>query len=523
MKKVLRLLSVQLWAVLLDMLSLGNAPKKKPKLLFGGIIIFILAMSVISFFYCYMIGMGLLMYDSVDILPAMMMAITCLIVIMTTVFKIKGTIFGFKDYDMVMSLPISTGGIVASRLMILYAMNMVFVFIIMVPMTVAYGILTNPGIQFYVISVFAILAMPLVPIVIASILGTIIAYIASKFRHNNLLSIILSMGLLAFFVVASTTIKDDAQQMVDIGKSLTNQVNSIYPLANMYTKAVVEYNISSLLLFLGISVLAFIIYTIIVKKIFKRMNTLMMTGSYHAIYKKHGVKQSSPLKALYKKEMKRYFSSSLYVLNTGFGIVMLTIATIAAAVVDIDKVLGGPEAAAVLIKSAPVFVSFCIVMSCTTMSSISLEGKSLWVLKSLPVTAKTIYLAKIAVNLTIISPAILDSLFLGIFLKLGFLQTLFMILISISCAIFISCFGLLINLLLPNFTWTSETIVIKQSAATMIAIFAGMGVAGLLFLFMMLLPSENIAYLTYLFLILIINVSVYQVLMTYGKKRFNQL
>ncbi|MGB4661650.1 MAG: hypothetical protein WBI07_20925, partial [Mobilitalea sp.] len=447
----------------------------------------------------------------------------CMIVIMTTVFKIKGTIFGFKDYDMVMSLPISTGGIVASRLIILYVMNMVFVFILMVPMTIVYGILTNPGIPFYIISVFAILAMPLVPIVIASVLGTLIAYIASKFRRNNFLSIILSMGLLAIFVVASTTIKDDAQQLVDIGKTLTNQVNSLYPLADMYTKAVVEYNISALLLFLGISVLAFVVYTVIVKKIFKRMNTLMMTGAYHAIYKMHGVKQASPLRALYRKEMKRYFSSSIYVLNTGFGIVMLTLATIAAAVVDIDKALGGPEAAAVLIKSAPAFVSFCIVMSCTTMSSISLEGKSLWVLKSLPVTAKTIYLSKIAVNLTIISPAVLDSIFLGIFLKLGFLQTLFMVLISISCAIFISCFGLLINLMLPNFTWTSETIVIKQSAATMISVFTGMGVAGMLFLFMMLLPVENIAYLTYIILISIINLGLYQVLMTYGKRRLSQL
>jgi ABC-2 type transport system permease protein len=72
-------------------------------------------MSAISFFYSFMVGSGLKMFNSLDILPALMMAVTCVIILMTTVFKVKGTVFGFRDYDMVMSLPVSIGGIVASR------------------------------------------------------------------------------------------------------------------------------------------------------------------------------------------------------------------------------------------------------------------------------------------------------------------------------------------------------------------------------------------------------------------------
>jgi ABC-2 type transport system permease protein len=523
MKKVMRLVSVQLWAVLGDMLSIGNNRKRKPKLLYAGVLIFLLLMSGISFFYSLMIGSGLKMFGSLEILPAMMMSITCIMVLMTTVLKVKGTIFGFRDYDLVMSLPVSTSSIVASRLIILYALNMAFVIIVVLPMTIAYGILAQPNSLFYVMSFIAMFFLPLVPIVIASFLGTIIAYAASKFRYSNILNIIFSMGLLGAIVAMSFTMSDSGQELVDMSKALTGQVNSMYPLATMYTEAVVHTDIGAFALFLAISILAFLLYTLIVQKIFKKMNTAIMTGRNRVNYKMGELKIASPLKALYVKELKRYFSSPLYVLNTGIGIVFLTFGAIAIIFVDLDKLLGDPQAAASLMKSGPMFVSFCVIMSCTTMASISLEGKNLWIIKSIPVAPKTIYLAKVAVNLTVIAPAILDAIIIGMILKIGFLQTLFMVLVAIACAFFTSFFGLIMNLLLPNFNWTTEALVIKQSAASMIAIFTGIGVVGIQFLFLLILPSATIAYLSYCLLIAIIDIVLYRILMTYGKRRFYTL
>ena len=268
MKKVMRLVSVQLWAVLADMLSLRNNRKKKPKLLYAGVLLFTLAMSAIAFFYCFMIGSGLKMFHCIEILPAMMMAVTCMIVLMTTILKVKGTIFGFRDYDMVMSLPISTGEIVASRLLILYALNMVFVIMIMVPMMIAYGILARPSVLFYLISAASIPFLPFVPIVIASFFGTIIAYVASRFRHNNLLNIIFSMGLVVLIVGLSFTVEDNGQKLVDMSRALTEKVNQLYPLAGMYTKAVVNYDIISFLIYAVISLVAFFsLYTARTKSI----------------------------------------------------------------------------------------------------------------------------------------------------------------------------------------------------------------------------------------------------------------
>ncbi len=520
MRKVLRLVSVQLWAVLGDMLSIGNMKKKKPKALYLGIVFFIVFLSALSFFYSIMIGSGLMMYDSLELLPTLFMSITCIILLITTVLQVKGTIFGFKDYDMVMAMPISTGGIVASRLIILYSINLVFVTILILPMMFAYGILAQPSILFYGLGVVAMLFIPLVPIAIASLIGTVIAYVASRFRRSNLLSIILIMGLLAAFVAMSFGIEEDGEKLVDMGRTMTAQVYDLYPLAKLYTRAVVDQDLIAFGLFLGISALAFVLYTILVKVVFKKMNTAIMTGRAKSNYKLGRLKTSSPMRALYRKELKRYFSSTLYVTNTAFGIVMLTLASVALLFVDMQTIFGEELPTNMMAGIGPTIISFCVMMCCTTSSSMSIEGKNLWIIKSLPVEPKTIYLAKIYVNLTVLSPALIDAVILGIALKAGVLITVLMVIITAVCSVFISLLGLLINLLLPNFNWSNEAVVIKQSAAATITIFSSLGIVVLQFILMAIIPSMMIAYLGYIAVMIGINVGLYVLVLTYGKKRF---
>ena len=144
MKKIIRLVSIQLWAVLGNMFPLGKKENKKTRIIYAGFVIFTILMSAVSFFYAYVTGMGLKTINSLVLLQSLFMALTSIMVLFTTIYKVKGTIFGFKDYDMVMSLPVSNSQIVASMLILLISINIVIVFIIMIPMMVAYGILIKP-------------------------------------------------------------------------------------------------------------------------------------------------------------------------------------------------------------------------------------------------------------------------------------------------------------------------------------------------------------------------------------------
>lgn len=522
MKKVIRLARVQLWSVLADTLSIGRFKNKKPGLIYLGVGAFTIGMSLLSFFYNIIIGSGLLIFDSIDLLPPMMMSVTCIVLLMTTIWKVKGIVFGFRDYDTVMSMPVSTAGIVASRLIILYTINMLFVIIIVLPMMLAYGILVRPSPLFYILGLVSMLFLPLVPIVVASFIGTVIAYAASKFRHHNLVNILFSVGLVMVVLDLSFTMGESGEELVDMGKTLTAQVFSLYPLAKLYYGAVVGLDIVDFLLFTGVSALAFLLYIWLVQRIFKRLNTALMTGRTGSRFKLGRLKAASPLKALYRKELKRYFSSTPYVLNTGIGIVMLTVAVLALFFVDPATLFGEDLPEKYIKIIAPVILSFCIMMSSTTMASISLEGRNLWILKSLPVEPGTIYLAKILVNLTILSPVPVNALLLGVALGLDAPVILCMILFATLCGLFVSCFGLLVNLILPNFQWNNETIVVKQSAATMIVIFGGMGIT-LVLSAVFLVVEIILAYLICMLLLAAAIFSLYVVLMNYGKKRFTAL
>ncbi len=523
MKKVMRLFSVQVWAMLGDMFSIGNSRRKKPKLLYAGILLFVIFMSGLAFFYCYMIGKGLMYYDSIEILPPLIMAATSIIVLMTTIIKVKGTIFGFRDYDLIMSLPVSNGKIVASRVILLYSINFIFVFMLMVPMMVAYGLLMRPDIGFYLAGAITMFLVPLVPIILASVLGTLVSFVAARFRYSNLISILFSMLLLISFLGLSLTAGKPGNEMINISRYLAEQVNALYPLADLYTKAVIEGDIRALLSFLLISVGAFCLYSYLIGKLFRKLNSLVMVGRNRTKFRMGELKTTTPLKALFRKEMKRYFSSPIYVLNTGLGIVLLTIGAIALFFVDPEKLFGSLQVAGLFSQIGPLFLSFCIVTCCTTMASISLEGRNLWIAKSLPVTAGTIFASKLLVNLLVTAPALFDAILISFALGLSLTEGIIMVLVTTVISLSVSLLGLVVNLKLPNFNWTSETVVVKQSAATMISLFAGFAMVGLQVLFLVVIKAFVPAYLLYLGFMTIVAFLLYRTLMTYGVKRFHEL
>lgn len=525
MKKTIRLVSVQLWAMLGSMFALGEHKKKKNNVLYWGFAIFIVLMSALSFFYAYITGMGLRQFNSLDLLPSLFMAMTSIIILFTTIYKVKGTLFGFKDYDMVMSLPVSNSQIVASRLILLYTLNIVFVLIIMIPMIIAYGILAQPGIQFYIYNILNLFFIPLIPIIIAAFLGTILTYLSMRFRYSNIVYIAFSFILLIALIVFPYLLGDSEQALVEISQEINNQVNSIYPLSKYYTKAVIKGDFLSLILFVLVSLLAFIVFSLVVGKIFKRINSVIMTGRYRSksSIKLKSVKSSTPLKALYKKSLKRYFASAVYVMNTGFGVVIMVLAALALPFTDISSLLEGMDIMGNINAIIPMFITFCIATSCTTMASISIEGKHIWIEKNLPVSELMIFASKVLVNLTVLAPALLASVVICFTVGLPLIDSLLIIISAASFSIFISLYGLVINLSFPNLSWTNEVTIVKQSTASMISVFTGIGIVVIYYILIMVTENFLGSILIFIVILSVLNLGLYRRLLKSGIKQFNNL
>lgn len=491
-------------------------------------LLFLILLSGVSFSYSYLIGTSLKMIGMLPLLPELMMAVTCIITIITTIYKVKGTLFGFKDYDITMSLPVKTDTVVASRLMLLYAINLIFVLIVMLPADIVYGILANASPAFYILSLLSLFFIPLVPMVVAAVIGTVIAAAAARFKHSNLVNIVILFATLIGIMAFSFKIQDSQEMLGEMSTVLTKQVDGLYPLAGMYKAAVCEYDLLSFLIFIMVSVLAFALFSKLVGILFKSLNSYMSASRAKSNYRLGQLEQTSPFKALFRKELKRYFNSPLYVMNTAVGIVMMTIGAIATIFLKpetIARLLEIPQAGSYIGTYAPIAIAMCVALTDITASSVSLEGKNLWILKSSPVSMKTIFNSKIAVNLLMTLPAIfLDGIIITLGLKLELTELVILWVMPGVYAFFISISGLLINLKLPNLNWTTEITVIKQSAAVLVVMLVGLIAAAIPVLLIIALSLNAVVVNAITSAVLaVVSFLLYHYLNTRGAKLFSSL
>ncbi len=143
-------------------------------------------------------------------------------------------------------------------------------------------------------------------------------------------------------------------------------------------------------------------------------------------------------------------------------------------------------------------ISLMLIMSCTTSSAISLEGKSLWIIKSLPIDMKQIVNSKIAVNLTTLLPvAILSGIVLSIKTENSFAGTILLFATPIIYSIYVAVLGLYMNLKFPNFTWNSEVIVVKQGISVMTTVLVSTMSIVIPTTFVFILPSIYSGYIIF--------------------------
>jgi len=96
-------------------------------------------------------------------------------------------------------------------------------------------------------------------------------------------------------------------------------------------------------------------------------------------------------------------------------------------------------------------------------------------MKSLPVSGGEVLLSKLLVNLTVSVPtALIIGIGSALTLSLDAVDMLSVLAMGLSYALCSAALGLMINLKSHSFDWTSEAVVIKQSASAGIAVLGGM-------------------------------------------------
>lgn len=458
-----------------------GAERRKRGLFFLGVIAVGLLFIMYSCTYSFGVFIALESVGRGELLISSMAAFASFVCFIMTVYRVNGLLFGLKDHDLLLSMPVTVGQVIGSRVITLYARNLLPNLIFLLPAGIIYGTKTSAGALFYAFFIIGAFLTPLIPIVIASIVGYVTSAISARFKRSNIVNIILGFVLVLGIMVFSMTLS--SRKVSDIAGSLETGLR-IYPPAAWLQAACVKLDVFAMLLFAAVSIGIFVLFLLLSAPHFEAINERL--AAVHApkrAEKPERVVARGALEALYRREMKRFSASALYVLNTSFGMVLFTLFAVAIAVLGPEKLettLNTPGLSSILPVYLPLVVSACVGLSNTACCSVSLEGKSLWIVRSMPVSERTIFISKILVNLTITVPAALfGALIMAVSLSLSFTQVVLVILMPVAFAFLAAILGITVNLEFPNVDWTSEITVIKQSAATLIAVFSGFGLVAL--------------------------------------------
>ena len=303
---------------------------------------------------------------------------------------------------------------------------------------------------------------------------------------------------------------------------MVNSFSHYYPFTNIFVDLLSNFSIISLMIYFLLPILLMFIFVVFINKGYIYIRSKLLKNNIKSDYEVEGYRKKSKLGSLYSKEIRKYFSNSLYVINTAFGCIMLVIIILSILLFNdnlisrFSKMMDFNE----MIKTNIFFIlSILCVVSSTTNSSISLEGKSLWIMKSLPVNADTIFLSKIMVNLTVLIPTIIiGATFFGIYLHLPFSLFILLYLMPLAYSIFISITGLLLNLMFPKFEFDNEIRVIKQSLPVFLTMLIGVIVVLLPF---KVLNNNSLVLITSIMFLIDIILAI--ILHSYGNRKVIRL
>ena len=124
------------------------------------------------------------------------------------------------------------------------------------------------------------------------------------------------------------------------------------------------------------------------------------------------------------------------------------------------------RAGGAVLRVLPFLLAAASCMMTTTATSISLEGKQWWLIRSLPVLSKDVFTAKVLLNLAVIAPFYLASEVLLFAAFLPAVSEAFWLLVLPPVLMTFACvFGITVNLRFPVFDWDQEVTIVKQSAS----------------------------------------------------------
>lgn len=489
MKKFLAVLKVSVQSMLLSSTNSRGRSRKRAATGLGAAAVIACLALYLSGFYSYML-MQALAPASMEALVFILMGVAALVGgLLFTTFAVKGVVFGGKDNDLLLSMPVSSTLLMASRVTAIYLENLLFSAFVLLPAGAVCTVMTQSGagrsLLFWVRLVMAALALPLLDTALSVLLGALAAFLSARVSRGALGQNIVMGLFLAAVLWFSFRLNGMIGSLAANAAGVKESLAWAAPLLWMGEGIMGDWGL--LLAFAACCVVPFVLVVFGLGRAYRKAVTAFAARSAQSDYKLSAQSASGQKKALLRKEAQRFFGTPMYFWNAGMGLIMLLAAGVASLVMR-GKLADFVELAGEglpLLPMAAAVIGFCLCTCPIAAPSVSLEGKYLWILREAPVTEGALLWIKVGFQLLLTAPcAVIAGVCLSAALGFTLWQGAVLLLAAVLFAVGHAAFGMLMGLCFPRLDAVNETVIIKQSLAVTLSMFvpmAALGAAGALY------------------------------------------
>ena len=377
-------------------------------------------------------------------------------------------------------MPIKTGDIVLSRLFTVLIYNYTASVVIMLPAGITYLALSGDAAGFFGV-LLAMLLLPLPATSLAGFFGYIAAFISKRTKHSTLITVVFTVAFIVLYIWGYSkllTVDESFLEGLDSSFFEGGVFSALAIVGNAVLLKPVEFSIFALVSLL----ISAVSYLLLLKNYVK--TAIKSSVSHRTVYKAEAGRVNSVKVAFFKKELSKIFSSSMYLMNAGIGVIFRIILGVFA-LIKVGEFLPmleflAPELLGISFDSAKA-LAVCLVIVCFSSmdtfsaSAVSLEGKNLWIVKSMPIKSYDVLFAKTLAHISISAPAsVVTAALLLIATRASALSWLVGILAAVISAAVFALFGTVINVALPKFDFENDMQPVKQSPAMLVVMFGQM-------------------------------------------------
>lgn len=406
-----------------------------------------------------------------------------------SIFMTKSQLFEAKDNERLLAMPIRPRDILMSRMVVLLLFNFAFLLVVAVPAAIAWGQAGGFSAMGAVSFVLLSLALILFSLAVSGLFAWLLTLITSRLRKSALFSVVLSVVFLGLYLLVCMRLQTYVATLAANGAQIAGKLGTVAPLYWLGL-AMADGEVLPLLYALTVLIVPFALAFWVLARSFIHIITTKR-GHAKIRYEKKAVKAASADGALLRREWKRFTSNANYMLNAGLGVVFqlalavfLIIEKDEAAALIASIGIDGGTLAVIAVLAGMMMQSMTLV----TAPSISLEGKSLWIVRSLPISSQQILRAKqrMSNQLTVL-PCVAMAAALCLALEMTALQWVLVVAASVLYMLLACNFGLIEGLKHANLTWENPAQVVKQGMAVALTMFGGWGATlalGLIYFFL---------------------------------------